>query len=44
MNNHTEYMNEAVKAALKGMNNDEGGPFGCIVVKMEKLLVGETIK
>ena len=26
-------MNEAVKAALKGMQNNEGGPFGCIVVK-----------
>jgi len=28
-----EFMNEAVKAALKGMHNNEGGPFGCIVVK-----------
>ncbi len=28
-----EYMEEAVNAALKGMNNNEGGPFGCIVVK-----------
>lgn len=28
-----EFMSEAVKAALKGMNNDEGGPFGCIIVK-----------
>mgnify|MGYP000890462214 FL=1 len=26
-------MTEAVNAALKGMNNNEGGPFGCIVVK-----------
>ena len=26
-------MSEAVKAALKGMNTNEGGPFGCIVVK-----------
>ncbi len=33
MTNHEEFMNEAVKAALKGMQNNEGGPFGCIVVK-----------
>lgn len=30
---HKYYMSEAVKAALKGMNADQGGPFGCIVVK-----------
>lgn len=28
-----KFMSEAVKAALKGMANNEGGPFGCIVVK-----------
>ena len=28
-----EFMSEAVKAAIKGMNNDEGGPFGCVIVK-----------
>ncbi|MGY0408018.1 MAG: nucleoside deaminase [Polaribacter sp.] len=33
MTNHKEFMSEAVKAALKGMNNNEGGPFGCIIVK-----------
>ena len=33
MTNHEEFMSEAVKAALKGMSNNEGGPFGCIVVK-----------
>lgn len=33
MSNHKEYMSEAVKAALKGMQNNDGGPFGCIVVK-----------
>ncbi len=33
MNTHEEFMSEAVKAALKGMGNNEGGPFGCIVVK-----------
>ena len=33
MNKHEEFMSEAVKAALKGMHNNEGGPFGCIIVK-----------
>jgi len=28
-----KFMEEAVNAALKGMNNNEGGPFGCVVVK-----------
>lgn len=28
-----DFMSEAVKAALKGMRNNEGGPFGCIIVK-----------
>jgi guanine deaminase len=28
-----EFMGEAVKAALKGMQHNEGGPFGCIIVK-----------
>ncbi|WP_228122855.1 nucleoside deaminase [Oceanihabitans sp. IOP_32] len=34
--NHSEkekFMLEAVNAALKGMQNNEGGPFGCIIVK-----------
>lgn len=38
MNTHEEYMSEAVKAALKGMQNNEGGPFGCIVVKDGKVI------
>ncbi|MBE7685228.1 tRNA-specific adenosine deaminase [Tenacibaculum piscium] len=33
MNEHEKYMSEAIKSALKGMQNNEGGPFGCIVVK-----------
>ncbi len=33
MMNHKNYMDEAVKAALKGIHANEGGPFGCIVVK-----------
>ncbi len=30
---HKYFMNEAVNMALKGMNANEGGPFGCIIVK-----------
>ncbi|WOD44429.1 nucleoside deaminase [Hwangdonia lutea] len=28
-----KFMLEAVNAALKGMQNNEGGPFGCVIVK-----------
>lgn len=31
-------MREAVNAALKGMNDNEGGPFGCVVVKDGKIV------
>ncbi len=30
---HKYYMNEAIKAALRGLKNNDGGPFGCIIVK-----------
>ena len=30
---HSYFMNEAVKAAIKGMDANEGGPFGCVIVK-----------
>lgn len=32
-------MREAVNAALKGINNNEGGPFGCVIVK-DGIIVG----
>lgn len=28
-----EFMQRAIEIASKGMENDEGGPFGCVVVK-----------
>ena len=31
-------MEEAVKAAIQGMDNNEGGPFGCVVVKDGKII------
>jgi tRNA(Arg) A34 adenosine deaminase TadA len=30
---HSYFMNEAVNAAIKGMESNEGGPFGCVIVK-----------
>ena len=33
MNKHEEFMSEAVKSALEGMQNNDGGPFGCVIVK-----------
>ncbi|MDB2462541.1 nucleoside deaminase [Algibacter sp.] len=27
------FMQEAVNTAISGMNNNEGGPFGCVIVK-----------
>jgi len=31
-------MQEAVNAALKGMEKNEGGPFGCVIVKDGKII------
>ncbi|MEO6348638.1 MAG: nucleoside deaminase [Aquaticitalea sp.] len=36
--NKTQFMQEAVNAALIGMNNNEGGPFGCVIVKNGKII------
>ena len=33
-----KFMKAAVNAALEGMNKNEGGPFGCIVVKDGKII------
>jgi guanine deaminase len=30
---HTPYMFEAIRLAEEGMNRNEGGPFGCVIVK-----------
>ena len=36
--NKENFMKEAVKTALEGMANNEGGPFGCVVVKNGKII------
>lgn len=33
-----DFMKEAVNAALKGMTNNEGGPFGCVIIKDGKII------
>lgn len=35
MNN---YMEDAIKQTIKGLNNKEGGPFGCVIVKDNEIL------
>ena len=35
---HEYFMNEAVNSAIRGMNNNEGGPFGCVIVKDGKIV------
>ena len=37
-NIHEHYMNIAIENAIKGMNSNEGGPFGCIIVKDGKII------
>jgi tRNA(Arg) A34 adenosine deaminase TadA len=36
--NKEKFMKEAVYAALKGIKNNEGGPFGCVIVKDGKIV------
>ena len=38
MNNKEEFMIKAIEVAFNGVNNNEGGPFGCIVVKDGKII------
>ncbi len=38
MKEHIEYMRMAVEMARRGMNSDEGGPFGAVVVKDGKVV------
>lgn len=33
MNNHLNFMQQAVELSSTGMHNHEGGPFGCVIVK-----------
>ncbi|MEN8187643.1 MAG: nucleoside deaminase [Bacteroidota bacterium] len=35
---HERFMNEAIKLAIQGVEKNEGGPFGCIIVKDGKII------
>lgn len=35
---HEKFMREAIKIAFEGMEANEGGPFGCVVVKNGKII------
>ena len=37
-NVHEHFMDEAIKIAINGVNNNEGGPFGCVVVLDGKII------
>lgn len=37
-NNHDYFMNIAIKEALKGIKASHGGPFGCVIVKNNKVI------
>lgn len=36
--NHVFFMNKAIQLAIKGMDANEGGPFGCVIVKDGKII------
>ena len=38
MTREEKFMNEAIALANKGVNNNSGGPFGCIVVKEDRIV------
>ncbi|HOM91348.1 MAG TPA: nucleoside deaminase, partial [Bacteroidia bacterium] len=38
MSNHNHFMEEAVALSKKAITDNEGGPFGCVVVKDGKII------
>ncbi len=38
MSREIEFMKEAIKTGIEGMNANSGGPFGCVVVKGDKVV------
>ena len=35
---HAEFMDKAIKKAIEGVLNNEGGPFGCVIIKEGKII------
>jgi len=40
MNDHQYFIREAIRLSQQGMRNNEGGPFGCVIVK-DGVIVGK---
>lgn len=38
MTREEKFMQEAIELSEKGMRNNEGGPFGCVIVKDDKII------
>lgn len=38
MTREEKFMNEAIELSEKAMRNNEGGPFGCVIVKDDKII------
>ena len=38
MTREEKFMHEAIELSEKGMRNNEGGPFGCVIVKDDKII------
>lgn len=38
MTREEKFMHEAIALSQQGMDNNEGGPFGCIIVKGEEIV------
>lgn len=38
MTREEKFMQEAIALSKKGMDNNEGGPFGCVIVKDDKIV------
>lgn len=38
MTREEKFMHEAIALSKKGMDNNEGGPFGCVIVKDDKII------
>ena len=35
---HEDYLNKAISIAQKSMDANQGGPFGCVIVKDRKII------
>ncbi|MGI9532753.1 nucleoside deaminase [Lutimonas sp.] len=38
VSNHSSFMEQAIETAIKGVLSNDGGPFGCVIVKDGKII------